>query len=116
MSRAMRLPGKRQRNQRAELIAIEKAIEMTPNEHNLTIMSDSMYALKSIHEQGRKNEDKGWFGVEHSDVIRKILYLLDKRGSTTHLQWIKGHNNDRGNEEADRLAKEGAEKTDQDEI
>lgn len=36
--------------------------------------------------------------------------------TTTHFQWVKGHNGDHRNEESDRLAKERAEKAIPDEL
>jgi len=35
---------------------------------------------------------------------------------TTHFQWVKGHNGTRENEESDSLAKEGAEKNEEDHL
>lgn len=39
---------------------------------------------------------------------------MRKRTAKTSFQWIKGHSGDQGNEESDRLAKEGAEKNEPD--
>lgn len=51
--------------------------------------------------------------VENKDLIQSILDRLDERNGLkvqTLFQWVKGHNRDLGNEEADRLAINGAEK------
>lgn len=49
--------------------------------------------------------------VENKDLIQSILVKINERDSlkvTTTFEWVKGHNRDPGNEEADRLAVDGA--------
>jgi len=49
-------------------------------------------------------------GNQHGDLFRCITAWIRWRRGTTTLKWTKGHNGTKGNEEADKLAKEGAEK------
>ncbi|KAN0109167.1 hypothetical protein V8E52_009598, partial [Russula decolorans] len=48
--------------------------------------------------------------VQNASLFQRAAFLLRRRSATTHLKWVKGHNGDLGNEESDRLAKEGANK------
>ncbi|KAI0685789.1 hypothetical protein C8T65DRAFT_712522 [Cerioporus squamosus] len=56
-----------------------------------------------------KWEERGWIDVENADVFRDTLARLRARSARTTFQWVKGHTDVRGNEEADKLAKLGAE-------
>ena len=51
--------------------------------------------------------------VENRDLIESILVKIEERNGLkvkTLFQWIKGHNQDPGNEAADRLAVNGAQR------
>jgi len=49
-----RIPGPSQTNQRGELMAIVKALSITPKGDVLTIVMDSMYAIQGIIENQNK--------------------------------------------------------------
>ena len=104
-NRALRLPGKVQTNQIAELMEILIVLKETPKGDKLEILSDSQYALKGIIEGIREWEDKGWLGVENSDLFKEITYELDTRGAVTKLTWTKAHARIEGNEKGDEKAK-----------
>jgi len=78
-SRALRIPGPSQTNQRGELMAIVKALTIVPKGDKLTVISDSMYALQGVVENLRKWEDQGWMKVQNTDIFQKIAYELDTR-------------------------------------
>ncbi|KAL9026307.1 MAG: hypothetical protein Q9196_005011 [Gyalolechia fulgens] len=110
------LPGPRQTNQRAELTAILRALEIVPKNLNVCIITDSRYGIDCVtiwYVNWRKNGWKTAAGkaVENKDLVENILSKIEERdslGVQTAFEWIKGHNNHPGNVEADRLAVEGA--------
>ena len=114
LNKAIRIPGSEQSNQVGELGAIIAAIEAVPINQPLKIISDSRYAIEGLTENLPRWEDKGWIGIQNATLFKKAAFLMRKRTAKTSFQWIKGHSGDQGNEESDRLAKEGAEKNEPD--
>ncbi|KAK8200628.1 hypothetical protein M8818_005942 [Zalaria obscura] len=123
------LKGERQTNQRAELTAILRALELAPRDRPVTIYSDSSYAIKCVTEWFQKWRSNGWLNsskkpVENKDLIEKVLALLEERErigraagddvsegkgrSRVQFVWVKGHKDDPGNIAADGLAVAGA--------
>ena len=112
------LPGPRQTNQRAELTAILRALQIVPRNRDVSIVSDSRYAIDCVtvwHVNWRKNGWKTSAGkaVENKDLVESVLAKIEERNSLavqTTFEWIKGHANHPGNVEADKLAINGARK------
>ena len=104
------MPGKLQSNQIGELAATIVAIQRTPHFFPLEIISDSKYVIKGLTENLHNWEDKGWIRVHNAHLFQIAAYLLKRRSAKTSFTWTKGHNGTLGNEESDRLAKEGAMK------
>lgn len=131
------LTGPRQTNQRAELTAILRALELSPRDRPVTIYSDSQYAINCVTTWFQKWRSNGWLNaakkpVENKDLIEKVLGLLEERerigraydndnaedaaqqtGSSkgrgrVQFVWVKGHKDDPGNIAADVLAVAGA--------
>ena len=110
------LTGPRQTNQRAELTAILRALEIVPRNQHIIIISDSKYAIDCVTTwfiNWRKNGWKNSNGkaVENRDIIENVLAKIDERSRVkvrTDFEWIKGHSGADGNEEADKLAVAGA--------
>lgn len=51
--------------------------------------------------------------VENKDLVESILIKIEERNDLkvkTLFEWVKGHNKDPGNEEADKLAVNGAQR------
>lgn len=51
--------------------------------------------------------------VENKDLVESILVKIEERNDLkvrTVFEWVKGHNKDHGNEEADKLAVNGAQR------
>ncbi|KAJ5937184.1 Ribosomal protein L9/RNase H1 N-terminal [Penicillium verhagenii] len=110
------LKGNRQTNQRAELTAILRAIDIAPRHRDVTIFTDSKYSIDCVtvwFVNWRRNNwmTKDKKPVENRDLVESILVKIEERQELkvkTLFQWIKGHANDPGNEAADRLAVNGA--------
>lgn len=112
------LPGPRQTNQRAELTAILRALQIVPRNRDVSIVTDSRYAIDCVtvwYINWRKNGWKTSAGkaVENKDLVESVLAKIEERNSLavqTTFEWIKGHANHPGNVEADKLAINGARK------
>ncbi|KAG0151757.1 hypothetical protein CROQUDRAFT_36320 [Cronartium quercuum f. sp. fusiforme G11] len=117
---AYRLPGPVQTNNRAELYAIYLVLKHDPDPNmKLEIYTDSQYSINCLTvwlSSWLKNDWKTSSGkpVENRDLIDSIRNLLYKRDQVnrngTKLIHVKGHSGCFGNEEADHLARMGAEK------
>lgn len=112
------LSGARQTNQRAELTAILRALDVVPRNRDVTIVTDSSYAIDCVTSwciNWRKNGWKTAAGksVENKDLVESILNKIEERQglkAQTKFEWVKGHANHPGNIEADKLAVHGARK------
>ncbi|NXM61984.1 RNH1 Ribonuclease, partial [Illadopsis cleaveri] len=107
-----RLPG-RQTNQRAEIHAACKAIEQAKSQNikKLIIYTDSKFTINGITSWVDNWKTNGWRTSSGASVINKEDFeRLDNLAKGIEIQWmhIPGHAGFRGNEEADRLAREGA--------
>lgn len=111
-----RLQGEPQTNQRAELMAMLRAMQVVPLTDTIQIFSDSQYSINCVTQWALGWKKKGWKtangdNVKNQDIIRVILDKMDERakaGGNTLFQWVKGHATDLGNVAADRLAVAGA--------
>ncbi|KAK0669266.1 putative ribonuclease [Cercophora samala] len=111
-----RLPGPLQTNQRAELMAIQLALEWFPPTTSVEIRTDSQYSIDCVTKWYLGWVKNGWKSakegpVKNDDIIKPIRALIDKRdaaGARTKFTKVAGHSGDKGNDEADRLAVEGA--------
>lgn len=110
------MKGDLQTNQRAELTAVQRALEIVHKDRDIQIITDSNYAINCCEVWYKSWQKNGWKTtgggpVLNKDLVVAIRDLIDKRdenGAVTNFQWIKGHSADPGNEAADRLAVAGA--------
>ncbi|EFR03397.1 hypothetical protein MGYG_06396 [Nannizzia gypsea CBS 118893] len=110
------LAGSRQTNQRAELTAISRALDIAPKHRDVTIFTDSKYSIDCVTVWCINWQRNNWVTsaqkpVENKDLIQSILAKIEERNSLkvkTLFEWVKGHNKNAGNEAADRLAVNGA--------
>jgi ribonuclease HI len=110
------LQGPRQTNQRAELKAIHRAVELSPIDRDVIIYSDSHYSIQCVTVWFQSWRSNGWLTsgkkpVENRDLIELAVNRIEERykaGSKTEFVWVKGHSTDAGNIAADRLAVDGA--------
>ena len=93
-----------------ELAAVIKAATLIPTFCPLIIKTDSKYVIQGLTKHLKEWESKGWIGVKNASLFRKAAHLLRQRSAPTFMEWVKGHNGETGNEESDRLAKEGTQK------
>ena len=102
----LRVPGNAQYNQVGELAAVVVALKSAPRNADLTIVTDSQYVITCLTNSVPQWEDSGWPGVPNTPWIKAAAYTLRRRSAPTRFKWVKGHNSDRGNEQADTLATE----------
>ncbi|KXX77023.1 Ribonuclease H [Madurella mycetomatis] len=112
-----RLEGPVQTNQRAELTAILRALEVADDTQDVEIRTDSKYSIQCVTEWYINWERNGWRTrdgpVKNQDLVQAIRTQLEHResqGGQTQFIWVKGHDTDVGNIAADHLAVEGARK------
>ncbi|KAF7448292.1 RnhA Ribonuclease HI [Pyrenophora tritici-repentis] len=111
------LRGSKQTNQRAELVAIARALDHVPIDRDVEIRTDSMYSQKCLQEWFYNWERKNWYNsagkeVENKDLIQPIIARIRERDrcrAKTKITWVKGHNVDEGNIAADALANGGSD-------
>jgi ribonuclease HI len=96
-------------NQIAELRAVLEAIEAHPGAEPLHIEADSLYAIKcaSVWVAGWRR--KGWRTagggpVQNLGLVQGIERAIAGRAGPVTFGWVRGHQGNRFNEEADRLA------------
>jgi ribonuclease HI len=111
-----RLEGEIQTNQRAELTAVLRALELTTDDEHIRIFTDSKYTIDCATNWYRSWEKNDWKkpngdAVLNQDLIKEIRALITDRDEAdfkTSFQWIKGHGSNAGNIAADKLAVAGA--------
>ena len=113
------LKGTKQTNQRAELTAIQRALDVAPSHRDVTIFTDSRYSIDCVTNWYKNWEKNGWLNsrgkpVENRDLVQEVRERINERDGfdrQTLFVWVKGHSTDQGNIEADRLAVEGARRS-----
>ncbi|KAI0454416.1 ribonuclease H-like domain-containing protein [Xylaria acuta] len=111
-----RLEGETQTNQRAELTAVVRALELSKDNPTIRIFTDSKYTIDCSINWYKAWERNSWRkpngdDVLNQDLVKQIRALIDERenaGFKTLFQWVKGHSSNAGNIAADRLAVAGA--------
>ncbi|CAG8818422.1 34698_t:CDS:1, partial [Racocetra persica] len=109
-----RLPGLEQTNNRAEIYAVIRALEVCEIKIKpLEIMTDSKYVINIIEDWVEKWGKNGYMSykntpVKNQDLIKRLKKLIDNRIGTVRLIHVRGHLGNYGNEQADRLAKLGS--------
>ncbi|KAJ6188881.1 hypothetical protein N7519_003789 [Penicillium mononematosum] len=106
------------RFKRAELTAILRAIDIAPRHRDVTIITDSRYSIDCVTVWFINWRRNNWMTrdkkpVENKDLVESILVKIEERNDLkvkTLFEWVKGHNKDPGNEEADKLAVDGAQR------
>lgn len=110
------LKGSKQTNQRAELTAILRALDIAPRHRDITIYTDSKYSIECVTNWYKNWQKNGWVNakgkpVENKDLVVDIRDKIEERDELhrkTFFVWVKGHQDNAGNIAADKLAVEGA--------
>lgn len=94
-------------NNRMELTAIARGIELVPVGTACTVWSDSNLAVRTLTEWAAGWQARGWRRrtgpVENLDLVQPLFEALRARPEL-ELRWIKAHAGHRWNEYADALA------------
>ena len=103
-------------NNRAEIHAAIRAVQQSKEQgfSEVIIKTDSAFLIKSITQWIRKWKKNGWKLSTGNPVINKEDFVElenELRGISVKWVHVRGHQGIHGNEEADRLANEGANKT-----
>ena len=96
-------------NNRMELTAAIEGIKFCPHESKLIIWTDSNYVKRGITEWITGWKKKNWKDVKNPDLWQSLDQIC--QGRDISWNWIKGHAGHPGNEMADQLANQGADKT-----
>lgn len=114
-SHSARVPStEAQTNQRAELLAIQYALNYVGESGKSAIIyTDSKYTIDCLTTWAPAWEKAGWKKSDkkpilHLDVIQPTIDLLNMIKDRVHIQYVAGHSGNTGNDEADRLARAGA--------
>ncbi len=95
-------------NNRMELQAAIEALRYFTKAQNITLITDSKYVKDGIQSWIQNWKKNGWKTAAKKPVKNKDLWLrLDDEISHHNIQWnwVKGHSEDKYNEQADALAR-----------
>jgi ribonuclease HI len=110
-NRAIRVPIElNPSNQVGELLGAKEAVEDCRQDVPLEIISDSKYVVDGLTKHLKKWEAEGFRVTSNGELFKATVARLRGRKAKTSLKWIKGHSGVKGNEEADLLADQGANK------
>ncbi len=97
-------------NNRMELTAAIEALNVLKGASDVVLYTDSKYVMDGICEWLPNWKKRGWKTSNKKPVKNKDLWqALDDAVARHDIQWkwVKGHNDNPGNEEADELANRG---------
>ena len=97
-------------NNRMELVAVIRALEALRRESDVAIYTDSQYVKNGIEAWIHGWKRNGWKTsdrkpVKNEDLWRELDQLATRHRISWH--WIRGHDDNPGNERADELANQG---------
>lgn len=97
-------------NNRMELMAAIKALNLLKRRCSLTLYTDSQYVRKGITEWIDNWKRRNWKTaakkpVKNADLWRQLDEAVAQHD--IHWVWVKGHAGNEGNEIADQLANQG---------
>jgi ribonuclease HI len=97
-------------NNRMELKAAIEALNALKQPCEVTLFTDSVYVMQGLTQWLPNWKARGWRTADKKPVKNQDLWQALDAAAQRHRidwRWVKGHNGDPGNEQADRLANEG---------
>jgi len=97
-------------NNRMELMASIEALNALKGPRNVVLHTDSKYVMHGITEWMDSWKKRGWKTSKKKPVKNQDLWILLDEAIARHeiqWKWVKGHDGNPGNEEADELANLG---------
>ena len=116
LNKSIRVPSNLQSNQIGELTAVLVALQSADPLTPVNIITDSKYVINGLTIHLGEWEDQGWINIKNKSLLQATAYQLRKHLAPTTFTWVKGHSGNIGNEKADKLAAEGALKTQPDDL
>lgn len=95
-------------NNRMELMALIKGLELLNRSCEVTLFSDSKYVVDTVQKGWAKSwKARGWRKADNQPAINadlwdRALKVLEKHKVT--IRWVKGHASNAGNNRCDELA------------
>ncbi len=90
-------------NNRMEIMAAIKGLEMLKEPCDVTLFSDSEYLVNAMRKGwARRWKANGWKRRKNPDLWKHLLVLCDKHAVT--FEWVKGHAGQPENELCDQLS------------
>jgi ribonuclease HI len=99
-------------NNRMELLAVIRALEALKRPCKIHLHTDSTYVQKGISEWIHLWKKQNWRTSNRKEVKNNDLWKqLDQLAEPHQVEWlwVRGHSGHEGNEQADKLANQGAE-------
>lgn len=95
-------------NNIAELSAVNEALDILDSyDDDIIVYTDSKYVILCCTSYGDKQNISNWQNeIPNKSLVREVYDKL-KRKNNISLEYVRGHNNNYGNEMADKLAKDG---------
>jgi ribonuclease HI len=97
-------------NNRMELTAAIEALNVLKRPSRVELHTDSKYVMHGVTEWMHNWKKRGWKTANRKPVKNQDLWMALDEAIARHditWKWVKGHDGDPGNEEADRLANLG---------
>ncbi len=111
LNQCIRLPSEiEQTNQTGEIVATLMAVSVVDERTRILQETDSQTTMDSITKWRQRHEDSGYILQKNDKLTRATIARLRMRKAHTVFRWVKGHDGHTRNEEADKLAAEGAAK------
>ena len=99
-------------NNRMELTAAIEALNALRKSQHVILHTDSKYVMHGINDWLPRWKARGWKTAAKKPVKNQDLWMaLDKAVARHDItwKWVRGHDGNAGNEEADALANRGVE-------